>query len=93
MINVDILHIEKLARLSLTESERIEMRADLEKILTMVAKLSDIDTSDTAPLVYLSENAAPLRPDTVALHLDRARVLQNAPLADGVYFKVPKVIG
>jgi aspartyl-tRNA(Asn)/glutamyl-tRNA(Gln) amidotransferase subunit C len=92
MTLLEIQHLEKLARLSLTESERKEMHTDLQNILTMVKKLDELDLSDTEPLVYLSENPAPMRSDTAQPHLDRKTVLQNAPMAEEAYFKVPKVI-
>ena len=88
----EIQHLEKLARLSLTEGEREEMQADLQNILTMVKKLDELDLADTEPLVYVSQNPAPMRIDTIIPHLSRKTALQNAPMADEAYFKVPKVI-
>jgi len=89
----EVQHLEKLARLSLSAAERETMRTDLQNILEMVKKLDELDTADTEPLVYLSENPNPMRMDEPKPHLDRKTALQNAPLTDGVYFKVPKVIG
>ena len=89
---MDIQHLEKLARLSLTETERAEMQGDLTKILAMMAQLTELELDEAAPLVYLSDENAPLRDDIVLPHLDREKALQNAPMRDEQYFKVPKVI-
>lgn len=92
-INDDlILRLEELARLQLSEAERTELRGDLEKMLRMVGKLSDLNVDGVEPLVYLNEATGPPRTDEVAHQLERHTALQNAPDTDGEFFRVPKVI-
>lgn len=87
-----ILQLEELARLQLSDEERAELRSDLEKMLRMVGKLSDLDVDGVEPLVYLNEQTAPPRRDEVAHQLNRKDALRNAPDTDGEFFRVPKVI-
>ncbi|MEM9547700.1 MAG: Asp-tRNA(Asn)/Glu-tRNA(Gln) amidotransferase subunit GatC [Bacteroidota bacterium] len=87
-----ILKLEKLAKLRLSEEEREEIGEDLEKILTMINKLEEIDTSDVEPLVYIHEEVNVLRPDHVEGMLSTEDGLKNAPKRIDDYFAVPKII-
>jgi aspartyl-tRNA(Asn)/glutamyl-tRNA(Gln) amidotransferase subunit C len=84
--------IAALAYLSFEDEDREQIRADLEKILSFVEKLNELDTSDTEPLIYLSDSKKLLRKDRLSVHLNRKNALLNAPETDGEYFLVPKVI-
>lgn len=87
-----ILRLEELSRLELTAEERIQIRGDLERILDMVEQLQQVNTEGVAPLTYISEEVNVLRADEIENQLDRTKAMQNAPMTDGQYFKVPKVI-
>ncbi len=87
-----ISKLEKLARLELSEPEQDKLVTDLSSILKMVEKLEEVDTSNVAPLSYITETVNALREDKVAHQLDRDKALSNAPNQDGKFFKVPKVI-
>lgn len=87
-----ISKLEKLAKLRLNGTEREEMKVDLEKMLNMVDKLSEVDTNGVEPLVYMHEERNVLRKDDVANVLSRDEGLNNAPNRVKSYFAVPKVI-
>lgn len=87
-----ISELENLTRLELSETEREKIAADLTQILDMVEKLNEVDTEGVEPLVYVSGETNVLRPDEVKDQLDRKTALRDAPMSDGVYFMVPKVI-
>lgn len=87
-----ILRLENLARLQLSEEERASMLQDLNEILKMVDKLSELDTTNVEPLVYLSNQMQSLRSDEIKGQITLNDALKNAPMTDGTYFKVPKVI-
>ena len=89
----EVLHIARLARLHVDEQEVSHYSRELTVILDYVAQLSAVDTSalDSPKHAELNENV--LRDDLVTPSLDRDVVLRGAPLHDGVYFMVPKVIG
>lgn len=73
-------------------AEKEEIKKDLEKIIGFVDKLKELDTSGVEPLLHLSPNVNVLREDVVDHMISREEALQNAPLHDEQYFKVPKVI-
>lgn len=94
-MKVDIPLVERLAQLSrleFNEDEKQEIKKDLEKILSFMEQLNEVDTENVEPLVYINENENVFREDVVVQTLNKEEVLKNAPLPDDNYFKVPKVI-
>ena len=87
-----ILKLEQLARISLNSEERQRMKIDLEKMLELCKKLDEVDTENDLPLQYLGNQVQKAREDEVGKMLPREKVFQNAPDADGKFFRVPKVI-
>ena len=87
-----ILKLENLAKLELSEEERLKLTGDLNNILSMVEKLQELDTNGVEPLVYINEEVNQLREDKVCNQVDQSSALSNAPDQDGTYFKVPKVL-
>lgn len=100
----DVSHVADLANLELTSEESARMLEDLNAILSHIAQLNELDTTEVAPMAQVSEQltveaardsagpASALRADQVVPSLDRAQVLVSAPDADRAFFKVPKVI-
>jgi aspartyl-tRNA(Asn)/glutamyl-tRNA(Gln) amidotransferase subunit C len=92
----DVDRVAELAHLELTREETGAMQRDLNAILDYVAELSEVDTTGVVPLVQVTEliqaGSTDLRPDILRPSLDRETVLKQAPEANGVFFKVPKVI-
>lgn len=84
--------LSKLAMLQFNESEREEIKSDLQKMIGFVDKLKELDTTGVEPLLHMSSNADILRGDIPGNMISRGEALQNAPAHDGTYFKVPKVI-
>ncbi|MCO6477782.1 MAG: Asp-tRNA(Asn)/Glu-tRNA(Gln) amidotransferase subunit GatC [Phaeodactylibacter sp.] len=87
-----ISKLEHLARLELSEEEAVRLAGDLNRILEMVEKLQELDTSETAPLVYINEDVNVLREDKVEGQVSREEALRNAPDHDDEHFRAPKVI-
>lgn len=87
--------IEKLAhlsRLELKEAEKEEMKIELQKMIGFIDKLNELDTTGVEPLLHMSENVDIFRNDEVSGQISKEDVFKNAPLHDGNFFKVPKVI-
>ncbi len=93
--------VAELASLELQPDEASRMLKDLNAILSHIAELNEVDTSNVEPMAAgipaLPEDRAgdsrgALRSDALRPSLDRAVVMREAPETDGVYFKVPKVI-
>lgn len=94
-MNVDDALIEKLAnlsRLEFAEEEKEDIKKDLEKMIGFIDKLDELDTTGVEPLLHMSSNINIFRKDEVQGELKREDVFKNAPLHDGEFFKVPKVI-
>lgn len=85
-------HIAKLSRLKFNESEKADIKGDLERILDLVNKLNEVDTKGVEPLIHMTEAVNVLREDEVKTTITKEEALRNAPQKDSDYFKVPKVI-
>ena len=84
--------IAGLAYLRFEKEQKEQIRDDLEKILSFVEKLNELDIDRVEPLVYLSGNDNSLREDFIKEPADRVDALRNAPASDNEFFLVPKVI-
>ena len=92
-INLDqVKHVAKLARLALDDSKLEKFATQLESILEYVAKISQVDVSGVEPMAHALPVHNVFREDVVEPSLPVEAVLQNAPDADGPFFKVHKVI-
>lgn len=89
-----ISKLEKLARLRLSDHERSQFAADLDRILAMIDTLQRLDTEGVEPLVYLNDAGNVHREDQLSKSsaISTDQTLQNAPDHDGKYFRVPKMI-
>jgi aspartyl-tRNA(Asn)/glutamyl-tRNA(Gln) amidotransferase subunit C len=89
----DVRHIAGLARLKLSEQEVAQFAGDLTVILDYINQLSKVDTSAIPITGSVLAGDTSGRTDTFSPSLPRAEALKNAPDTDGVFIKVPKVIG
>src|SRR5689334_4502802 len=85
-------NLAHLARLHFTENEKEEIEKDLQRMISFVEKLNEIDTAGVPPLLHMSFVTNILREDEIKGSVSRDEALQNAPVTDGIFFKVPKVI-
>ena len=90
--NETITKIANLARLDVADSERESLLKDMNNILHFMEKLNEVDTSNVKPLIYLTDEINVYREDEVKKETSVEDALLNAPLHDGTYFKVAKVI-
>jgi aspartyl-tRNA(Asn)/glutamyl-tRNA(Gln) amidotransferase subunit C len=84
--------IAHLARLEFNEESKPEILNDLNRMLSFVDKLNEIDTSNVEPLIYMTDEKNVLRPDVPEETITQKEALKNAPRKDSDYFKAPKVI-
>ncbi|HSC86912.1 MAG TPA: Asp-tRNA(Asn)/Glu-tRNA(Gln) amidotransferase subunit GatC [Polyangiaceae bacterium] len=85
----EVLHVARLARLSLSEDETRRATHDLARVLEYVRKLDELDTSNLEPTLTVGVDAAPLRDDRVLPGVDKAEVLAQAPRSSELGFMVP----
>jgi aspartyl-tRNA(Asn)/glutamyl-tRNA(Gln) amidotransferase subunit C len=81
-----------LARLEFQPEEKERLKQDLQKMIAFVEQLQQLDTTGEEPVLQMSGNTDIFREDELKNILDREVALKNAPLTDGQFFKVPKVI-
>ena len=88
----DVLHIARLARLGLTESELEKFSEQLSNILENFEILQQVDTADIPPTAQSITLQSVVREDEVAASLPQSQVLANAPRKDGGFFRVRPVL-
>ena len=87
--------VDKLAHLSRLEfnaADKDGIKKDLQRMISFVEKLDELDLEGTEPLLHMSSNVNVLRYDEVKGSVTRDEALKNAPAHDDKFFKVPKVI-
>lgn len=84
--------IAHLARLEVAEHEKEGLLNDMNKILSFMDKLNELDTEGVEALVYLTDEVNVFRDDVVKHEITVEQALKNAPKQDGKYFRVSKVI-
>jgi aspartyl-tRNA(Asn)/glutamyl-tRNA(Gln) amidotransferase subunit C len=91
----EVRYVADLANLRLTDDEIVRMSHDLGGILTYVEQLSELDTTDVAPMtqvLYEADETATLREDHPQATLTNEQALANAAVTGSGYYKVPRVI-
>jgi len=92
---IDIKTVDEvahLARLEFNDEAKEEILNDMNRMLTFVDKLSELDTENVEPLIYMTSEKNVLRADEAEITLTQKEALKNAPKKDSDYFKAPKVI-
>jgi len=95
MVKIDDALIDKLSnlsKLSFNETEKNELKADLQNMLNFINQINEVDTEGVEPLIHINTRYNNFRED-VPLHLNsKAETLSNAPEKNKDFFLVPKVI-
>ena len=84
--------LARLAKLKFSEEEKKDLKTDLERMIEFVEQLKEVDTTNVEPLLHITDAVNVLREDEIKQTITKQEVLLNAPLTDGNFFKVPKMI-
>jgi aspartyl-tRNA(Asn)/glutamyl-tRNA(Gln) amidotransferase subunit C len=87
-----VLHVAKLARLTLSDDEAVQMQEQLDAILGYMEGLDELDVSEVPPTFHSIPMDAPLRPDAPQRCSDRAETLAQAPASESGGYAVPLVL-
>lgn len=87
-----INNLSTLARLEFNGEEKEQIKGDLQKMITFIEKLNELDTTGVEPLLHMSENINVLRDDEVKNQVTPEEAFLNAPSHNDQFFLVPKVI-
>jgi aspartyl-tRNA(Asn)/glutamyl-tRNA(Gln) amidotransferase subunit C len=88
-----VLHIAKLARLSIAEKDVDNYTDQLGAIIGYVEQLNSVDTSNVEPTCFVVPEHDTLREDIEVPSLSNEQILANGPLVKKGCFAIPKVIG
>jgi len=89
----DVVHVARLARLSLTDDEVDLFTAQLRTVLDHAADVAALDLSPLPPSSHPIALENVLRPDEPRASLDRDEVLAAAPAVEDHRFRVPRIQG
>lgn len=84
--------IAHLARLEFNEEAKSEILNDINRMLSFIGKLNELDTDNVEPLIYMTNERNVLRKDETEHTITQKEALKNAPKKDSDYFRAPKVI-
>jgi aspartyl-tRNA(Asn)/glutamyl-tRNA(Gln) amidotransferase subunit C len=87
-----VRRIARLARIAVDEQEIPHLQSEINAILSFVDELSSVDVEGVEPMTSVIPMTLPMRDDVVTDGEIAPKVLANAPLTEGGYFLVPKVI-
>ena len=84
--------VADLARIEIKEEEVESLSMEMNKILTFMEKLNELDTTNVKPLVYMNENVNVWREDVAKQEITVEDGLKNAAVHNESFFFVPKIM-
>ena len=87
-----ILKVADLARIERKEEEIEALSEEMNKILTFMEKLNELDTTNVKPLVYMNEEVNIWREDVAKQEISVEGGLKNSAVHNESFFFVPKII-
>ena len=91
-MKISIEHLARLARLSVTDEEKILFANQIDGILNYMDKLNEPDTFNVEPTSHVIPLSNVVREDLPKDPLDREDALRNAPERTDKFYRVPKII-
>jgi len=88
----EVEYVAHLARLNLGQQELEKMTEQLDKILSYVEKLDELNTENILPTTHAFSISNAFRDDNVRDSLSQEEALANCPNQNGECFIVPRII-
>ncbi|MBD3264690.1 MAG: Asp-tRNA(Asn)/Glu-tRNA(Gln) amidotransferase subunit GatC [Candidatus Omnitrophica bacterium] len=85
-------YVSELARIRIDPQEKECLGNQLSRIIDYIDKLKELDAEDVIPMRGLHIERNVFREDKAGSFESKKSILDNAPLREGDYFKIPKVI-
>ena len=89
----EVAHRARLARLALPEDELDQLAAQLDVIISAVAKVQEVAKGDIPPTSHALPLTNVYRPDEVKPGLTPDQALAEAPAVEDGRFRVPQILG
>lgn len=87
-----VVKVARLARIAVSDDEAEALRGELNTILGFVEQLNEVDVDGIEPMTAVVHVPMKERDDVVTEGRQAEKVLANAPLREGPFFAVPKVV-
>jgi len=87
-----IIHISKLARISIDSKKSDSLAKDLTSIFKFIEQLNEINTDKIEPLSSILNTPLRTRENKIDEGKIRDKILKNSPKKNEEFFVVPKVI-
>jgi aspartyl-tRNA(Asn)/glutamyl-tRNA(Gln) amidotransferase subunit C len=87
-----VKRIAHLARLAIDDKQAATMVQELNALLAWVEQLQEVDVEGVEPMTSVVESRPTMRDDIVTDGGYADDLIKNAPLAEGHFFVVPKVV-
>jgi len=84
--------LANLAKLKFDETEKLQIKNDLQNMIGLIEKMNDLDTSNVEPLLHMTANVNMWREDVITGSITNEEAMQNASNKNAPFFIVPKVI-
>ena len=87
-----IIHVSKLARISLDKKKPEALAKDLSSIFKFIEQLNELNTDKIEPLSSILNEPLRSRQDLINDGKMREKILKNSPKENEEFFVVPKVV-
>ncbi len=91
-MKMDIEKVARLARLELSEEEKVTFGDQLEQILNYMDQLNRLDTRGIEPTSHTIPISNVFREDEVTPSVSREEIFSIAPDEEEGHFKVPRIL-
>ncbi len=81
-----------LAKLSLTPEEREKAKEDMNRMLSYIDMLDELDTTQTEPMTHIFPVSNIFREDEITNGDSSEAMLENAPSQKEKQYKVPRTV-
>ena len=88
----DVEYMARLARLEVSPEEAENLVQYFGEILSSFHKLGEVDLSDEVPFGMENAEVRPLREDLLSRDDRREAILEQVPLREGDYIRVPRIM-
>lgn len=88
----DVAYVASLAQLRLDAAATARLAREMGDILSYMDTLNALDTDAVEPMMHALEMTNVFREDESGPSLSREEALKNAPVDDGAYFLVPRIL-
>lgn len=88
----DVEYVAGLAQLELDAAAKERLVQEMGEILAYMDKLNELDTTNVEPMMHAMEMTNVFREDVVEASIPHDTALRNAPVHDGQFFIVPRIL-